>query len=126
MQAAPSLDIALLGLPGILLGMLLGYVFGGVSGLRAVDRLALGLVSAFIGGLIIWLTLDVYIDLTSVELVFIIASFFGGYMVGAFSNWEPPNRPRMKRHIRFDPEADDEDFDRQLEEALGGQDSRSE
>jgi hypothetical protein len=126
MQAASSLGIALLGLPGILLGMLLGYVFGGVSSFRAIHRLVLGIISSFMGGLIIWLILSVYVDLTAVELVFIIASFFGGYAIGASSNWAPPRRSEKRRHMRFDPAADDEEFDRQLEEALGGGGSDSE
>lgn len=119
MQIAPTLDMALIGLPGILLGMLLGYVFGGLESLRTRDRLGLGLLSSIIGGLIISLILVVYIEIQTMEMFFIILSFFGGYMLGVFSNWAPTPKPRASRRIVYEPEDDDDEFDRQIEEALG-------
>lgn len=119
MQLAPTIDMALIGLPGILLGMLLGYVFGGVKSFRTRERLGLGFLSSIIGGIIISLILTVYIEIRTMEMFFIILSFFGGYMLGVFSNWAPTPRPRKARHIVYDPEDDDEEFDRQIKEALG-------
>ncbi|MGQ4911283.1 MAG: hypothetical protein ACP6KW_03860 [Candidatus Thorarchaeota archaeon] len=120
MQLAPTLDLALLGLPGILLGMLLGYVFGGVETLRARDRLSLGIISSFVGGMILSLIIVVYHEIQTMEMIFIILSFFGGYLLGVFSNWAPTPQPRATRHIIYDPEDEDAEFDRQIKEALGG------
>ena len=119
MQLAPTIDMALIGLPGILLGMLLGYVFGGLESLRTRERLGLGVFSSVIGGMIISLILMAYIEIRTMEIFFIILSFFGGYMLGVFSNWAPTPRPRKARHIMYDPDDEDEEFDRQIEEALG-------
>ncbi|MHA1769320.1 MAG: hypothetical protein ACTSV3_05650 [Candidatus Thorarchaeota archaeon] len=120
MQLAPTLDLALLGLPGILLGMLLGYVFGGVETLRARDRLSLGIISSFVGGMILSLIIVVYHEIQTMEMIFIILSFFGGYLLGVFSNWTPTYQPRAASHIIYDPEDEDAEFDRQIKEALGG------
>jgi hypothetical protein len=119
MQLVPTIDMALIGLPGILLGMLLGYVFGGLESLRTRERLGLGLVSSIIGGIIISLILTEYIEIRTMEIVFIILSFFGGYILGVFSNWAPTPKPRKEKHIIYEPEEDDEEFNRQIEEALG-------
>lgn len=123
MQAAPSFYLALIGLPGILLGMLLGYVFGGMKSLRLTDRACLGLITSFMAGITISLILAVYIEISTLEMLVIISSFFGGYVIGALSNWAPTPKPRKKRRVVFDPESEDEEFDRQLEEALGGSSS---
>jgi len=52
--------------------------------------------------------------------VFIILAFAGGYGLGMFLNWAPPINTKPKNHIIYEPD-DDDDFDREIEEALGGQ-----
>jgi hypothetical protein len=125
MQVIPTLDVAILGVPGLLIGLLFGHVLGGMTSLSATYRIGLGIIVSFFGGLIIALvyyTLNtmslLLIPITTFEVILIILSYFGGYTLGAISNWAPlPEKP-PKRHIIFEPEDDDE-FDREIEEAMG-------
>ena len=60
-----------------------------------------------------------FIPITTFEVILIILSYFGGYALGAVANWAPlPEKP-PKRHIIFEPD-DDDDFDKEIEEAVGG------
>ena len=56
-------------------------------------------------------------DLTSV--LSSVSAFIGGILFGAVSNWEPSPPGPPKRYVTFDPEEDDKEFDRQLEETVG-------
>lgn len=121
MQAAPTLDMAVLGVPGVLIGLALGYYFGGNESFKAIDRIGIGIVSSIFAGVITTVVLMMYFPLTTFEAIFIVLSFFGGYILGAASNWAPiPEKP-PKRHIVYEPDDDDEAFDREIEEALSGE-----
>jgi hypothetical protein len=120
MQVGPSTDLVILGLPGIVLGLIAGYTIGGRRNLRLVDRLFLGIVISTIGGLILSLGINVFIPLDSMDMVFEVLSFLGGYILGLVLNWEPPDTSKSTHHIIYEPEDDDEAFDREIEEALGG------
>lgn len=119
MQVGPSIDMAVLGLPGIILGLLSGYVIGGMPNLRFLDRLFLGVVISGIGGLILALGINTLLPLDSLTMVFVVLSSFGGYFLGLVLNWEPPDTSKSKHHIIYEPE-DDDAFDREIEDALGG------
>jgi len=119
MQVGPSIDIAVLGLPGIILGLLSGYVIGGMPNFRFSDRLFLGIVISGIGGLILALGINVLFPMDSLTMVFVVISFFGGYFLGLILNWEPPDNSKSKHHIVYEPD-DDDTFDREIEDALGG------
>ena len=121
MQVTQTLDIALLGMPGLLLGLVIGYNVGSQSNYRAVDRFGLGVIISGIGGLILSLLISIFIPIHSLEIVFIVLSFAGGYYLGLFLNWTPPINPKSKNHIIYEPDDDDDAFDREIEEALGGQ-----
>lgn len=117
MQIAP-LDIALIGLPALLLGLVIGYVIGGMPNLRLIDRIGLGIIISGIGGLIFSLLVSFFFPITSLEMIFIILAFVGGYTLGLFLNWTPPIDLGPKSHIIYEPD-DDDAFDREIDEALG-------
>ncbi len=126
MQGIPNVDVAILGVPGILLGLLCGYIFGGMTSLSFNYRIGLGVIISFFGGLITGLLfisepLVSYLpfEVGTFEMILMILSYFGGYALGAVANWAPlPEKP-AERHIIFEPD-DDDDFDREIEDALSG------
>ncbi|MFW9806366.1 MAG: hypothetical protein ACFFFK_06515 [Candidatus Thorarchaeota archaeon] len=119
------IDVIIPGLPGILIGLLLGNIFGGMSSLGYPQRIGLGVVISIFGGMITSLLflsppLNAYIQFqggTFDLLLFLILTYIGGYAVGAGSNWAQPPEEPPERHIIYDP--DDDDFDREIEEAMG-------
>ncbi|MCJ7817765.1 MAG: hypothetical protein MUP60_02840 [Candidatus Thorarchaeota archaeon] len=118
MQVSPTLDIALIGMPGLLLGLLIGYVVGGMPSFRLIDRIVLGIFISGAGGLVLSLAVNSFILISSLETMFIILAFAGGYGLGLFLNWESPADSGPKYHIVYEPD-DDDAFDREIEEALG-------
>ena len=122
MQVTHTLDIALVGIPGLFIGLMIGYLVGGMSSLRVVDRIGLGIAISGIGGLILSLVISLFIPITTtIEMIFIILAFAGGYGLGLFLNWKPPIKSGPKSHIIYEPD-DDDAFDKEIEEALGGKD----
>jgi hypothetical protein len=119
MQVAPTLDIALVGLPGILLGVMAGYFIGGIPSLRLIDRIALGIIISGAGGLILSFAIGSFLLIGPLEIIFVVLSFAGGYILGLFLNWKSPVETKRKQHIIYESE-DDDAFDREIEEALGG------
>jgi hypothetical protein len=122
MQAPPTLGMAILGVPGVIIGLCLGYYFGGYESFRAIDRIGMGIISSIFGGVITaFLIMNYWIPLTTFEVIFIVLSYFGGYFLGAASNWAPvPKKPR-KSHIVYEPDDDDEAFDKEIDDALSGE-----
>ncbi|MFW9793407.1 MAG: hypothetical protein ACFFEE_03820 [Candidatus Thorarchaeota archaeon] len=121
MQVAPTLDMALLGVPGILIGLFLGYFFGGYENFRTVEKIGMGIISSIFAGVITTVILMIYLPLTTFEAIFIVLAYFGGYFLGAASNWAPPPEKPPKRHIVYEPDVDEDEFDREIEEALRGE-----
>ena len=120
MQVTHTLDIALVGIPGLFIGLLIGYIVGGMPSLRLVDRIGLGIILSGIGGLILSLVIGFFIPITSsIEVIFIILAFAVGYGLGLFLNWKPPIKSGPKSHIIYEPD-DDDAFDREIEDALRG------
>ncbi|MFW9809424.1 MAG: hypothetical protein ACFFE6_08605 [Candidatus Thorarchaeota archaeon] len=119
MQVAPTLDMAVLGVPGVVIGLILGYYFGGFERFGALDRIVMGIISSIFLGVISTVAMMTFLDLSTFEAVFIVLSYFGGYVLGAASNWAPTPEKPLKRHIIYEPD-DDEAFDREIEEALSG------
>ena len=124
MQVLPSYEDAFIAVPGILIGMAIGYAIAGQEDLAWKYRIGLGVVTGLFGGSITGLLLYNYLDNTTFEIFLIIISYFGGYILGAIANWAPlPEKP-PERHVIFEPDDDDE-FDRQIDEALGGKANNS-
>ncbi len=116
-----TLDMALLGVPGILIGLLLGYAFGGLERFGTIDRIGIGIIISIFAGVITTVVLMIFLPLTTYDAIFIILSYFGGYFLGAASNWAPTSEKPPKRHIVYEPDDDDEAFDREIEDALRGE-----
>ncbi|MFW9786216.1 MAG: hypothetical protein ACFFE2_16245 [Candidatus Thorarchaeota archaeon] len=127
MQITPVLDIATLGIAGIFMGLLFGYAIGGMSSLGFSYRAGLGVIISVFGGMItglVALTLApttpfLPSEITSFDLLLLVMSFLGGYILGATANWAVLPDSEVKRHVIFEPDDDDE-FDREIEEAMGG------
>ena len=119
MQAASTLDIVFIGIPSLLIGLIIGYIVGGRSSFRLIDRVGLGIMISGIGGLIFSLLISTYIPIGSIETIFVILAFAGGYSLGLILNWTPPKKTKRTNHIIYEPD-DDDAFDREIEEALGG------
>ncbi|TFH08605.1 MAG: hypothetical protein E4H14_06105 [Candidatus Thorarchaeota archaeon] len=119
MQVTNTLDIALIGIPGLFLGLLIGYLVGGLSRFRLIDRFGFGIVATGVGGLILSLVTSFFVPLHSLDMLFIILAFAGGYGLGLFLNWAPPINSKPKNHIIYEPD-DDDTFDQEIEQALGG------
>ncbi|MFX1560882.1 MAG: hypothetical protein ACFFBL_09880 [Promethearchaeota archaeon] len=119
MQIIPSYEDVFIAVPGLLVGLAIGYIIAGQEDLNAKYRIGLGVITSLFGGFITGLLLYNYLDNTTFEVLLIILSYFGGYALGAIANWAPlPEKP-PKRRIIFEPD-DDDDFDREIEEAMGG------
>jgi hypothetical protein len=116
------LDALYAGLPGLVIGFLAGYILGASKSLSTRDRFFISLAVGLFGGVIIILVLSTIgiTGVSSVEILLSIMATFGGIGVGAAMHWEPFAPPPPKRHVTFDPEEDDEEFDRQMKEAMGG------
>jgi hypothetical protein len=120
MQLPPTFDMAILGVPGLFIGLGLGYFFGGFESFRAIDRIGLGIISSVFAGVITSVVIMIYIPLSTFEAIFIVLSYFGGYFLGAISNWAPSPEKPPKSHIIIEPE-DDDAFDKEIEDALTGE-----
>ena len=120
LQVGPGLESALIGLPGIFLGLVAGYIIGGLPEYRLIDRIGLGLVLSGAGGLVLsFLMMDFFAPVGPSEMMFSILAFAGGYILGLILNWKSPTKSDRKHHIIYEPDDDDE-FDREIEDALGG------
>lgn len=120
-QVVPSIDLASLGIPGILIGLVAGFFLGGLDSINSIYRILFGVLVNIIGGLILSLLISYSIyPLNSLEFLFLVLSLFGGFILGLFLNWRPYLHTSRKSHIIYNPEEDDEEFDRQIEEVLNG------
>lgn len=129
MQFTSPTDASILGVPGLFVGLVLGYILGGMTSLNFNYRIGLGIIVSFFAGLITSLLfisdpinsfLPESLSVRTFEVIFIILSYLGGYALGATANWAPLPEKAPKRHIVFELDDDDE-FDREIEEAMGGE-----
>jgi hypothetical protein len=126
MQPITSYDRLIYGAPGLFFGFIVGYFVGGTRSLTMRDRLLIAVAFILIGGLIFILVLGIFIVVGTFEVVLSMISTAGGFLLGIVSNWVPPEEPPFKVRMTFDPEEADEEFDRQIDEALGLRESESE
>jgi len=120
LQTVPSLDLAFLGFLVMIIGLFTGYVLGQIDTISTSYRIIIGTFVNVVGGIILALLLSVSIYmLDSLGIVFIISSMVGGFYLGLCLNWAPSISNPQKSHIIYEPEDYDEEFDRQIKEALG-------
>ena len=118
MQAYNVMHFATMVLPGVVMGLLVGHFLGGWRLARQTRVMVIAFV-ALIGGLVLALGYRMFIGYESLDLVLAFMSFVGGVAFGAGISWTPELPSAPKRHVLFNPEEDDAEFDRQLQEALG-------
>ncbi len=123
MQGIDVLQMAIIGGPGILVGLIIGYILGGIKSLGMLERGVLGVVIGVVGGVIVIFLLvallPTFVPATLEGAILSILAFTVGVVFGAVINWEASVPYAPKRHVTFDPDEDDAEFDRQLEETLG-------
>ncbi len=107
-------------LPSIILGLIIGRMIGGNKGYTVFERLALAIILGTVGGLIVSFIVGTQVEINTQYVLLGIASFLTATFFGAATNWAEPPPPDPKRHIIYDFDDDDEAFDREIEEALGG------
>ncbi|MHA2003877.1 MAG: hypothetical protein ACW960_07210 [Candidatus Thorarchaeota archaeon] len=93
------LDALYAGLPGLMIGFLVGYVLGASKSLSTRDRFLIALTTGLFGGVIITLlllTTDIIVvssgepeERLSLMFLLSILTTFGGLGVGAALHWEP-------------------------------------
>ena len=120
MQTVPSLDLFYVGFLGLIIGLFTGYILGQIDTISTSYRIIIGIFVNVVGGIILALLLSVSIYmLDSLGFVFVIFSTLGGFFLGLFLNWKSSIPALQKSHIIYESEDYDEEFDRQIKEALG-------
>ena len=127
MQFAPIIDNVSLITIGIITGLVFGYFICGTPSLSLDYRIGLGIIVSPLVGLITGLLLIAsnlpYVsslpESEAFEFLLLALSNFGGYFLGAVANWAPLPEKAPERHVVFEPDEDDQ-FDREIEEAMGG------
>ncbi|MHA1906602.1 MAG: hypothetical protein ACW98Y_04855 [Candidatus Thorarchaeota archaeon] len=107
----------------IIIGVGGGYAIGGQTRLRAVDRFLYAGIVSLIGGIISGLVVAAFVLPGQYSFLLAILSFAGGCALGMTMNWAPTPKNQAQRHVVFDPEEDDKEFDRQIEDAFRGSDN---
>ena len=114
-------------IPGVIalfIGLVFGFILGSMEDISSNYRIGLGLIVSFFGGMISSLFfLSGNLD-SSLMMIPGILACLGGCVLGAIASWVPPSAKPPRRYIIFEPDEDDE-FDREIEEALGGKANNS-
>ncbi len=117
-QAYNIVHFATTVVPGVVFGLLVGYVLGGWQ-IQSRTRLVIIALLALIGGVMVALGYRLLMGLEPLDLILAFMSFVSGVGLGSGIGWVPEGPPAPKRHVRYDPDEDDREFDRQLRESLG-------
>ncbi len=117
-QVTSELFLIAYGVPALFVGLLAGYSFGGHKSLTRVERIGFGFVICVLGGLVMTFLLTPFAPVSMPNVFVQVLSFSVGYVFGALNHWAPTESSARKRHVVFEPE-DDEEFDREIDKALG-------
>ena len=99
--------------------MSIGYLIGGRSSLKPVDRVLLGAIIGFIAGIAVTAILGPFVPIDDTVMLISLISSVAGALFGESMSWAPTPPKAPKRHVYFDFDDDDE-FDREIEESLRG------
>ncbi len=118
MQVFDIVQAMTLGLPGIIAGTIVGYIIGSLSMSRNL-KVFLALTFSIVGGLLLVVAFQMFIRIDTLKSLLAFMAFVGGIAFGLMVGWVPERPPGPSRHVVFDPEEDDIEFERQLQSALG-------
>ncbi|MHA1811830.1 MAG: hypothetical protein ACTSYX_00190 [Candidatus Thorarchaeota archaeon] len=118
MQLIPYEQVILFSLPAILMGLGAGHALGGQATVPAKTRVGVTIVVGALGGAVIALLVASFRGAETMFYLLSVLSCIAGSLFGMVINWAP-EPPKIAHHVVFTPE-DDEEFDREIEEALGG------
>ena len=107
-------------MPAIIIGAVAGYAIGGRTNLNAAERILYGGIVSLIGGIMTALIVASFFPPDQFSFLLAALSFAGGCAFGMGANWAPTPSKGPRRHVVYDPEEDDEEFDRQIEDAFKG------
>lgn len=121
LQGLDIINTLVFSIPAVLLGFILGRIVGGMKSLRLIDRVGFVLVVGGFGGLSLSFITGYFLNYypVTIDLIVAILSLVSGMIFGAVTNWQSPASSESKSHIIFELD-DEEEFDREIEEALGG------
>jgi hypothetical protein len=117
--AADTLTIVTI---GVVLGYIAGRVVGHQDSIAFRERILLGSAIVTIGGLMFPIALMLVFSLEPAYGLMAAGSLAFGFLLGAAMYWSP-SRSQPKSRIVYEPD-DDDDFDREIDEALHGADRR--
>lgn len=83
------------------------------------ERIVLAIIISALFGVILALLFNYTLPISYFSVFLGEISFLGGLILGLGYNWPESSEPTRRSHIVYEP-YDDEDFDREIEEALHG------
>ncbi len=90
-----------------------------MKSLRMAERIVLAIIISAIFGVILAILFNYTLPISYFSIFLAEISFLGGLVLGLGYNWPEASEPTRSSHIIYEP-YDDEDFEREIEEALRG------
>ncbi len=99
--------------------MAIGYLIGGRSSLKPVDRVLLGSIMGLIAGFVITIILGPMFPIGDTMMLISVIACVVGALFGESMSWAPMPPKPPKRHVYFELD-DEDDFDKEIEDSLRG------
>ena len=108
------------GFPPIIIGLFFGFILGPREKMPHLIRVVLSIIISIGGGYILALyVFDPLITANSNLILLCIMAFEGGVILGMIIRWKPYIHEYVDERIIYELD-DDEEFDRQLDDAIHG------
>jgi hypothetical protein len=108
------------GIPPIFIGTFFGYILGSRERIPHLYRILISAIISVGGGYFLaQYALNILIPVTFNFIILSIMGFAGGVILGMLLNWKPYVHEYVTENIVYELDDDDE-FDRELDEALHG------